>query len=202
MSMVGDKFKNAFGKADPPAPNGLKFENSSAQRMWDNFHQEIGSGWFKRQFLYLFGEGLETLMPCLEAWSFLVPPHPDRMIIGRNAYGALLVLENGNTMGAGKVFVLDPFLVTWWGDPNHDLVGLIGRWLPNNSLGTFLDDGTYKKWCKANDAALELEDVLGFKTPKGLGGKVEVDNLQLNGIVDYYQSTGPVYAKAFAKLAE
>jgi hypothetical protein len=44
--------------------------------------------------------------------------------------------------------------------------------------------------------------VLGIKVPKGLGGKLELDNLQLDGIVDYYQSTGPIYAKAFAKLAE
>jgi hypothetical protein len=202
MSFVGDKFLKAFGKAEPEAPNGLKFTNSGARQLWDGLHKEIGSGWFRGGFLYLFGEGLEALQPCLDAWSFLVQPHPDRMIIGRNGYGTLLVLENGNTMGAGRVFVLDPYLVTYWGHPSLDLISLIGRWLPNNSLGTFLEDGAYKDWCKANKAALDLEDVLGFKLAKGLGGKVEAANLSLEGIVEYYESTGPIYAKAFADLAK
>jgi hypothetical protein len=202
MSFVGDKFVKAFGKAEPDTPNGLRFTNSTAQRTWDHLQKEIGSGWFREGFLYLFGEGLETLQPCLDAWSFLVPPHPDRMIIGRNGYGTLLVLENGNTMGADRVFVLDPYLVTYWGDPNLNLTSLVGRWLPNNSLGTFLEDGAYKRWCSDNKASLELEDVLGFKLAKGLGGKLEAANLSLEGIVSYYESTGPIYAKAFADLAK
>lgn len=202
MSFASDKFLGALGKADPATANGLQFSNRASQHSWGTLQKDIGAGWFKGSFLYLFGEGLEALQLCLEAWSFVVPAHPDRMIIGRNAYGAILTLENANTMGQERVFLLDPFLVTYFGDPNLNLSSLVARWLPNNQLGTFLDDSAFKKWCKANNAVPELEDVLGFKVPKGLGGKVEMDNLQLDGIVDYYQSTGPIYAKAFEKLAK
>jgi hypothetical protein len=204
MSFLSEKFLNALGKPDPaePASNGLVFSSGAAQRSWNIVQQEIGSGWYLDHFLYLFGEGLETLQPCLDAWPFLVPPHPDRMIIGRNAYGALLVLENGNTMGTDLVRVLDPFTATYGGDPNLNLTSLVGRWLPNRVLEDFMDDRAFQAWVKANDAVPELDDVLGWKIPKGLGGTMDLDNLQLDGIVDYYQTTAPIYAKAFAKLAE
>ena len=54
------------------------------------------------------------------------------MIIGRNAYGALLVMEDGNKMGHESIYV-------------------------------------------------------------------ELDNLQLDGLVDHYQTTGPIYADAMKK---
>lgn len=59
----------------------------------------------------------------------------------------------------------------------------------------------YKQWVAQNgNVELELDDVLGIKVPKPLGGKLEVDNLQLDGLVEYYQATGPIYAKAIKKL--
>jgi hypothetical protein len=204
MSAVGDKFKSALGAPDPATPNGLGFTGRSAVREWKSLHDEIGSGWFKNRFLYLFGEGLEQFQPCLDAWPFLVPPgHADRMIIGKNAYGALLVLEDGNTLGSDHVYVLDPFQASYWSNPNITLVSLIGRWLSgNDTLNGFLDDSAYQEWVKAHGVEPGLDDVLGIKVPKPLGGKLELDNLQLDGMTDYYQTTAPIYAKAFAGLAQ
>jgi hypothetical protein len=91
MSAVGEAFVKAFGKPDPATPNGVTFSMPGLQGSWESLHKEIGSGWYRDGFLYLFGEGLDALKPCLEAWSFLVPPCDDRVIIGRNAYGAILV---------------------------------------------------------------------------------------------------------------
>jgi hypothetical protein len=200
MSAVGEAFKKAFGKPDPATPHGIRFRNAGFQGSWESLHQEIGAGWFRDGFLYLFGEGLDSLTPCLDAWSFLVPPCDDRMIIGRNAYGALLVLDNGHSPYEERVYLLDPFTVTYATAPNIQFTNLIGRALPRRELPTFLDDSAYQQWREENNAGrLDLDDVLGIKVPRALGGQLTADNVQLDGIVDYYQSTAPIYADAFAK---
>jgi hypothetical protein len=195
MSAVGEAFISAFGKPDPAAGNGIAFFQ------WKSLYPEIGAGWFKTGFLYLFGEGMEAWKPCLDAWSFVVPACEDRIIVGRNAYGAMLVLDHGMTPEKEQLYVLDPFTVTYETRPNLLFRNLIGRWLPRGELPGFLDDHAYKQWRVAHDAdRLDLDDVLGIKVPKGLGGKLTADNLQLDGMVDYYQTTAPIYAEAFAKL--
>jgi len=199
MSALSEAFTNAFGQPDPPTPDGLRFARPGRQAMWESIHKEIGSGWFKDGFLYLFGEGLETLQPCLDAWSFLIPHSEDRMIIGRNAYGAIIVLDNSHTDNE-RVSILDPFTVTFASDRNVVFINLLGRWLPRELPG-FIDDSAYKDWIEENHAGrLDLDDVLGIKVPKGLGGELVSSNLQIDGIVDYYQTTAPIYAKAFAAL--
>ena len=47
-----------------------------------------------------------------------------------------------------------------------------------------------------------MEDVLGFKAPRALGGRIAADNLLLDGIVEYYQETAPIYEGALRKLRE
>lgn len=200
MSVVGQNFIAAFGTPNPAAPNGI-FLRRAFQSGWLATHAEIGSGWFLDGFLYLFGEGVSDLQPCLDAWAFLVPPCSDRRILGRNAYGAILVLDNGDSPDEQLVRVLDPFTVTYDGAPNWQFMNLIGRALPKGEMPTFLDHRAYDDWRKANDVdRLDLDDVLGIKVPKALGGELVADNLQLDGIVDYYQTTGPIYEKAFASI--
>jgi hypothetical protein len=199
MSAVSEAFVGAFGAPDPAAPNGVHL--GPVQAIWDSLHKKVGSGWFRGGFLYLFGEGLGAFGPCLEAWSFLVPPCADRRIIGRNAYGALLVLDNVSTPPEERVKLLDPFTVTFTEIPNTRFVSLIGRALPKAEVPVFLEDRAYLDWRKENNVdRLDLDDVLGIKAPKALGGELVPANLQLDGMVDYYQTTAPIYAKAFAKL--
>jgi hypothetical protein len=77
---------------------------------------------------------------------------------------------------------------------------LIGRWLPRNELTGFLDDAAYRDWLTENNVArLELDDVLGIKIPQALGGTLTASNLQLDGMVDYYQTTAPIYRAALAR---
>ena len=201
MSAVGDAFKAAFGPPDPPTPLGLRFKGIYAQEAWEELHAEIGSGWFMDGFLYLFGESLESLRPCLEAWSFVVPPSANRLILGRTAYGAIFVLDNPGGKDE-RVCIVDPLTVTYWSDPNSVFGNFIGRWLPKREFPDhILDAPPYEAWRKANKVGrLEFDDVLGIKTPRPLGGKLEPDNFQLESIVDYYHTTGPIYAKALATL--
>ena len=167
------------------------------------FLAEVGAGWFCDRFLYLLGEGLTELSACLEAWAFVVPPNPNRVIIGRNAYGAILVLDNASLPRIERVFVLDPFTVSYEEVPNARFVSFIGRALPEGEMEAFLDDRAYRAWLEQHHAdRLEPQHVLGVKVPKGLGGELVPDNLQLEHIITYYQSTGPIYADAFAKLKQ
>ena len=199
MAVLDENFIKAIGRPDPKVPNGLQFAEDWYQDLWDDIHKKIKSGWFLDGFLYLFGEGLNDLKPCLDAWSFLVPPHDDRMIIGRNAYGAILTLESPCDPYNQRVRVLDPWTLTYFVDANLNLTSLISRALPQRELVHFQDDRAYREWRERNDVQrLGLDDVLGIKVPKPLGGKLEANNLQLDGIVDYYRETAPIYAEAFA----
>jgi hypothetical protein len=210
VSSVGEKFVAAFGAPDPATANGLHFSRRIYRDLWEELHGEIGSGWFGDGFLYLFGADLDALRPCLEAWPFLVPPNEDRMILGRNAYGAILVLDNANDV-AQRVFILDPFTLTYDSDPNMRLENTIGNWLPNGGwhgrgeLPTFLDDRAYQQWRKLHgidDVRLDFDDVLGIKIPRALNGTMAPDNVQLDDIVSYYRTTAPIYAETFARLRD
>lgn len=111
MSKLHDSFSKALGDASPKVPPALAFTRYNPS--WDLIKSEIGAGWFLDRFVYLFGDGLEPLKACLDAWSFVVPPHADRKIIGRNAYGAILVLEDGEDLDKESVHVLDPVNVDY-----------------------------------------------------------------------------------------
>lgn len=199
MSETGAKFLAALGRPDPAAGSGPTCHDPGAAAALEALRAEVGGGWFKDRFLYLFGEELDTLRPCLDAWSFLVRGGSEkRTVIGRNAYGALLVMEDGNA--AHHVFVLDPFRVSYWGDYGLTLEEAAGHALCGPGLlSEFVDDGAYKAWVRENEAELDMEDVLGFKVPRGLGGRITTENLQLDGIVEYYQETAPIYEGALRK---
>jgi hypothetical protein len=200
MSNYGP-FVNLLGAPDPSAPSGLRFGRKTPRDMWDLMRAEIGAGWYRDGFLYLFGEGLDALDACLDAWSFVVPASPKRMVLGRNAHGAILVLENEGEPQTERVCLLDPFTVSYTPVPNTRFLNLVARALPKGELPSFVDDRAYRAWREQNGVKrLELEQILGFKTPKSLGGTLTPDNLQLEDIVEYYQTTAPIYADAFAKL--
>jgi len=193
---VANPFRQRFGAPAPPTPTGIRFRDRTNQRIWEKTLRDVGSGWFMDRFLYLFGAGLSGLEACVEAWSFLVPPREDRVILGRNAYGSLLVLEEPEE--AQRVYVLDPIRVVYWTDPNLDLLGLIGRWLPKDLVPHFLDDELYRSLVRGG-AWLPDDAILAPITPIGLGGEVVSSNFQEEQIVDYYRTTAPIYAKAFAR---
>jgi hypothetical protein len=201
MSVVGKNFLKAMGKPKPSAPSGLHLDDAPFSGAWNLLAKEIGAGWFSNGFLYLFGEGLEALRPCLDAWSFLLPAAKQRTIIGRNGYGAIAVVENHADPQDGRVCILDPVTVQYWSNPNCIFINFIGAWLPQKKVPKeFVDDALYRKWVAKNKATPELTDIVAWKTPASLGGKATLDNVQLENIVEYYQSTAPTYAKAFANL--
>lgn len=200
MAFLDEAFTGAMGQPSPATPNGLRFV-PWFQGFWDGIHAKVGSGWFQDGFLYLFGEGLAELAPCVDAWSFLARPCSDRVIIGRNAYGALLVMDDASDPKGGRIRVLDPWTVTYDGPATLDLPSLLARALPRRELVDFLDDRAYRQWLAQHKVdRLELQDVLGIKAPKPLGGELVASNLQLDGMLEYYRTTAPIYADAFARL--
>ena len=192
-------FTQRFGKPSPAVPSDLRFSGRSNQMAWDMNLREIGSGWFMDRFLYLFGGGLGRLHACLDAWSFLVPPGKERVVIGRNAYGTLLVLEDLER--EQQVYLLDPLRVVYWTDPNLVLAMLFGRWLARAQLPHFFDDELYRLIVRGG-AHLPDDVILAAKKPLALGGDMLPDNFQEEEIVSYYESTAPMYAKAFARMQE
>ncbi|HEX8108828.1 MAG TPA: hypothetical protein VF516_13945 [Kofleriaceae bacterium] len=202
MSAGGEAFVAALGRPDPAGPPGLSFPNPVDQETWDYLYPEVGAGYYLNRFLYLFGANLSSLEPCLQAWSFLLPTDGARVILGRNAYGALLILENANLSGTkSRVYVLDPIGVVYRRNPQAALENLFGYWLPNKALPNFFNSGIYDTWVAGSGRYLADDEILGIKVPLGLGGSLALDNFQPEPIVRYYQTTGPIYAKAFAQMA-
>ena len=201
MSDLGGAFIRAIGKPNIQVPVGIGFANPADQQVWEQIHQEIGAGWYMNRFLYLFGQGLDRLGSCLEAWSFLVKPGKERMIIGRNAYGALLVAEEPTKQGfTCPMYVLDPLNVRYWTHPSLVFINLLGYWLPENKLPDFLDHSLYDAWAQVTGDVLELNEILAMKEPKPLGGNMVASNFQIEDLEAYYRSTGPIYANALKDI--
>ena len=198
MTIMKNTFARVFGKPTPRVPNAIHFKDVAIEAVWALSQKDTGAGWYMNRFLYMFGPGLDRLNACLDAWSFLVPPAKrKRIVIGRNAYGALLVVEDTSDPPAR---VLDPYLMVYWGDPSLHFGNLLADWLPNDRVPGFLDDTLYKAWVKARKKPLEDDIILAPKTPWGLGGRMDPENFQEEEIVSYYKTTAPIFAKAYAKM--
>lgn len=191
-----ESFIAEVGTPNPPAPVGVP---DDAHLMWPIYRKKIGAGFFLDRFLYLFGEGVERLEECLEAWSFLVPPVEDRVILGYNAYGAILVLEHGQDADREMVKVLNPLTVQYWGDRNLTFGSLIGSWLPERRIPRFFDTSVYEEH-REEHGDLDPFEILGIGVPLTLDGKMELDNFARQDIVAYYRDAAPAYKKAFAKM--
>jgi hypothetical protein len=200
MSYVGEHFLRAFGKPDPAAPNGIRFRDAFEAELWKTIQADFGAGWYLDGFLFLFAEGVERLKACLKAWDFLVPPNRDRIVLGRNAHGAILVLHDANDAEKRSVHVLDPFRVLYWTHSDVTLTNLIGTFLPERLIPNFVDDSLYAQWRAGNETRLRDDEILAPRKPLGLGGKFDLDNFQREKIVSYYKTTAPIYRKAFAKM--
>jgi hypothetical protein len=189
-------FLQTLGEPNPKTSNGLVFRDRYAQGLWNVRYADVGAGWYRDRFLYLFGPGLDRLQACLHAWSFM-GTFSDPMIVGHNAYGALLVLENANSADEA-IHVIDPIAIEHWTNPNMHLLNMIGHFIPNQEMRGFLDDSIYRAWITAEKRYLLSEMILAAKTPIPLGGQPSPDNFQEEEIVSFYQSTAPIYEKAMA----
>jgi hypothetical protein len=199
ISEMEKAFRKQMGKPSPAAPSGLSFISLAMQDTWEDLHKTIGAGWYQDGFAYLFGEGLDAFLPCLEAWSFVAPKIKNPMILGRNAYGALLVVLDSSSSNP-RLALLDPTRITWWTDPSLTLGSLIGRFIPQGSLPHFFEREPYQAWRRAGGRRLEVKEMLAPRTAVALGGTMSPDNFQIADVVTYYQASGPVYAKTLRAL--
>lgn len=126
MSQYVDILKHA----DPALRPGLRFRDALVASFWKQVHAEIGAGWFADRYLLLFSEGVARYERCVAAWGVLTGPADSRMILGRNAYGALLVLDGASKLTTHRVRVLDPFQLTFAGPARASFLDLFAKEIP------------------------------------------------------------------------
>jgi hypothetical protein len=203
MTVVGESFIKGLGTPNPRVRPGIGLEGTPDQDLWEMLASEIGAGWFLDGFAFLFGKGINDLGPCVDAWSFLCPPYPNRRVIGRNAYGALLVLDVGwGNKAGGKVWLLDPTRISFFSEQWLDLISLVGDWLPERRLPGFLDRKLYDDFVRQTGQRLDLRSILALKVPLSMGGTMTLDNVQVEDIEMYYRSTAPIYERAMEKIRQ
>jgi hypothetical protein len=196
MSVMSDGFFAALGQPDEETAPHFPVTDEVAQLQWESVIAELKGGRFLDRFLWMLTPGLERLDACLRAWPFLVRPSQDRVIIGRNAYGAIAFVDGINA-GRSSVSIVDPLTLRC--GPVNDLVGYFARSL-RDGPGRFLDHGVYDAWLRKSKLYLEDNLALAIKMPLPLDGKMEVDNFQVEDIFDYYRTTAPAYEKAVAAM--
>ena len=198
MSSVGDAFIQFYGKPDPLLPCRLKFEESWKQGMVDFIVAEIGSGVYCNGFYHLLGEDLVSLDPLLDTWRFILPDEKPRNVVGRNAYGVLLVAEDLQAKGMGaQLCVLDPIRVSYHRDENWLMTNGLVTWLPKH-YPNFTDQRIFKAMLGADNSRLAPDEILAIKAPTSLGGEFAPENFQMENIHDYFATTAAIYAKYMA----
>lgn len=183
-------FTHHFGRPNPAVPPGDFFADKFDKSLWRMMYDEVGAGWYQDRFLYLFGAELPLLTPCLEAWFGLLEPGVERVVIGRNAYGALLVAEQTTEEGTdAPIGLLDPCQGTYTKQEGLDFASLLSEWLPENRLLGFLDQTIYQAFLAA-DGQLAEHEILGMQTPLSQGGKLELSNFRPEAVVAFHQRLG------------
>jgi hypothetical protein len=194
MSAVGDLFTKNLGKPLQDTELGFKFPMEWDQVVLDDLYQEIGAGWFLDGFIYLLGPAVEGMNRYLDDWAFLFGDAVSRQVIGWNAYGSLLVIEEAEDLGTvAMIGMIDTLNVRYFRDPNLDFMGLFGNWLPQKKLPGFLDDHVYQAYRAAGNAPLEIGEILGIIHPLSLDGKFELANFQKEPLRDYFSEVTKIY---------
>lgn len=200
MSHLGETFLSGVGPANPSQPYAFKFEKMTDQMWLDLIAAEINAGWYQNRFLFLFGEGLNALNKCLDEWDFIFTEPKDRKVIGRNAYGALLIVENANDNGyISSIGVLNPLNVSYFTNEHLIFSNLLGSWLPGKRLPDFHDTRLYDAFHKTTGQYMTNDEMLAIKKPLTLGGTMSADNFQIENILDYYKTTGKIYREVMSK---
>ena len=162
-----------------------------------------GHGSFMDGFVHLFVQPLRDLDPCLRAWSFLDDALRRRWVIGKNALGALIAMDDP-TGGDGtlRVALVDPLRVSVFSPEDLTLDTLHDRWLGQQRLPGFFDDGLYRQVSSAVGEPLDFGLMLAPKHPMGRGGRLEACNVQVEPLLEYYRSTGPIYERTLQRTQE
>lgn len=200
MSVAASAFLSGLGSVELAQAHRMQFTEPFDQMLWNSIYQEIGAGFYKNRFYQLFSAELSAYDDLLKLWHFALPYGSTFKVIGRNAYGALLLLENVETKGtAAPVRLLNPIVPAYWGDDHCVLMNCIGHWLPQQKIPGFSDSVFYNAYYKVVQKYLDQDEILAIKIPLALGGNIQADNFQPENIFDYYRSAASIYEKIFTK---
>lgn len=195
MSAVSDAIINAFGKGESIGSLQNLFTQTFDKMLIENVVSDINYGWFKNRFYLLLSSELENCKECVNEWNFLIPKDgKTRTVFGRNAYGAIFMLEDVEIKGtAAQVGILNPFIVSYTSDEHCVFMNNLGYWMPKNAHHFSASNSAIYDSAFGKSTFLNTDEILAPKIPEPLGGKFEMQNFQVEPIIDYYKSTAKIY---------
>jgi hypothetical protein len=195
-------YARILGPPDPRLPSGLKLVSASDRAYWRLVYRDVGAGWYWDRFLFLFGAGVEELRGCLAAWSPLCGEDDERVVLGRNAYGAILFIDRAGRNASSRMRILDPFQLTCSSKDGENLQELFADVIPNNRYPAFFSNRLYEVWRKREGLGLAEDEILAPRRPEDEGGKWELANLAPEGLRAFFERTATDWAPAIARAAK
>jgi hypothetical protein len=195
------RYAQVLRSPDPALPPGLNLLTGVQKAYWKLEHRVGGAGWYWDRFLFLFGKGVGELDRCLRAWAPLAGEDNERILVGRNAYGAILVLDQARLNSTSKIRILDPFQLSYAGRDRTSFGDLFSTVIPDNTFPSFFSDRLYGIWRKREARLLGDNEILAPRVPEDAGGKWEIDNLAPEDLFAFYERTAVEWAPLLAAAA-
>jgi hypothetical protein len=197
---IGARFRKGMGKPKPAVNPDIPLDPYTATGSnWNDIKEETGAGYFLNGFLYLFGADIREWDPCVEAWSFLYPrPEAKRLLIGKNAYGSLIILEDPEK-SMPLVGILDIPTVTYYSHRDLDFYAFLNSWLPERQgPEEFWRTDIYDAFAAKSKEPLGMDALLGMTIPLELGGDWSFSNFEVREPVEYHQKTAAAIKEGVA----
>ncbi len=160
--LAAERFTKAFGQPATPAPTHIELEDPNAQKEWAFLYGISGAGWYKNGFVFLFGDRLLDLHPTLDQLADLWPDNSTpRTLIGKNAYGDLLVAENLREAGFdAPVMLVHAAERQLYFEPDWTFLKAIGELLPSMDFAFFLKQDRWFAWLETEQPKPTLEECI------------------------------------------
>lgn len=184
MDSVITQIANSLG-APERACDPMTSEDMLADLYLQTVLRELPAGWYRDEFLCLFSKELDAFAPCVEAWGWLRDVDVPFRVVGKNAYGMLLVAEGDELR---SLSVLDPTRMRFWlGGYDGLFPALRDTFLRGRT--PLLESALYQHWRARTGARLSPTQMLAVRPARDVSKLLGPDEVEPVDVVEWFRAT-------------